>query len=93
MQTEREIRAQVIAILTNVYTNTPDLDGKAEDQPLWKDPDDPVWDQEELQAAYAIGMGMFILYAREVEDQGGPGFLEYLRREATANELSGPPEG
>jgi hypothetical protein len=92
MRTDREIRAQIIGHLTNVYTNTPDLEGEAEDQPLWDDPD-PEWTSEEIAAAYAIGigMGMFIYYAREVEAQGGPSFLEHLQRQATVNALDDEP--
>jgi hypothetical protein len=90
MTTEREIRAQIIGMLTNVYTSTPTLEGEAENQPLLDDPD-PQWTGEEFEAAYTIGMGMFLYYAREVEDQGGPNFLEYLRRQATVNALADDP--
>jgi hypothetical protein len=92
MQTERKIRARIIAMLTNVYTSTPDLGPGAEPQPLWEDPDNPEWTSEEITKAYTEVASMFLYYARKVEDRGGPSFLEYLRRQATVNELADDPD-
>ena len=84
MPNEREIREQVITQLVNVYTNTPDLGDEAEPLPVF-DLEQPGWTDAELAQAYAEAMAMFIYYAREVESQGGPGFLEHLQRQALIN--------
>ena len=85
MQTEREIRSQVISQLMNVYISTPDLGEGAEPEPPIADPDAPEWTAADFELAYTQVMAMFMYYAREVEDQGGPSFLEHLERQARLN--------
>jgi hypothetical protein len=85
MRSEREIREQIISQLMNIYISTPDLEGQTESQPLFEDPDAPEWTAAEFEVAYTEVMAMFMYYAREVEDQGGPSFLEHLERQARLN--------
>jgi hypothetical protein len=93
MRTDQEIRGQVIAQMTDVYTSTTDLEAEADSQPLWGN-DESEWNYDELLRAYTTLGGMFIYYAKEVESRHGPGFLEHLQRQATASALADdPPAG
>ena len=88
MATEREIRRRVISQLVSVYTSTPD---EAEPQDPTEGLDLTGWTTADLAAAYAEAMGMFIYYAKEVESEHGPGFLDHLQRQAVANEQDDDP--
>ena len=98
MQTEREIRAEIIAQLTNVYANSPGYAGLMDTEPAkaaeaLADVSDPGWTDEEVAAAYVQAVSLFLLFGKEVEVQGGPSFLEYLQRQALSDVLDNePPE-
>jgi len=59
MATEREIRREVISQLTNVFTNTPDLEEGAEPQPLF-DLNQQGWTGNDFMQAYITVVSIFL---------------------------------